>query len=150
MDLFLKWAKPLALGLCLLPLSSLAAPAEPDLSPIKEADQNILVGGCTTSYWRATSKTMEPIFVENSIDTGAVGVVRPQGRLIKMSLLSSKGNDKHLKRQFVEPHHEIMIDIDARVTKLHPETDSTEMRGVMRLTWHKKAYDIKIGGATAC
>jgi len=107
--------------------------------------------GCTTVFSRiGAPPATADIFVEDAVDTGAKGLMKIDGKLVGVKLVSQTQSDKGGLRLFKSDDGKLSIAENYVTGKSHEESDSVELSGELTITWNGASQAIKVEGGTAC
>ncbi len=128
-----------------------AAPAKPAFTIGTLADSDYSgIQGCTTVFGPAGSQPGADIFVEDASDTDGKGLMKIDGKMIGLKLVSQTQSDKGGLRQFRSADGKLSIAENYVNGTAHEDTDSVEMTGTLTVTWNGSSQSIKVEGGTAC
>ncbi len=127
------------------------APAKPAFTIGTLADSDYSgIQGCTTVFGPAGSQPGADIFVEDASDTDGKGLMKIDGKMIGLKLVSQTQSDKGGLRQFRSADGKLSIAENYVNGTAHEDTDSVEMTGTLTVTWNGSSQSIKVEGGTAC
>ena len=108
------------------------------------------IQGCTTVFGRAGGQAGADIFVEDAGDTDGKGLMKIDGKMIGLKLVSQTQSDKGGLRQFKSADGKLSVAENYVNGTAHEDTDSVEMTGNLTVTWNGSSQSIKVEGGTAC
>lgn len=127
------------------------APAKPAFTIGALADSDYSgIQGCTTVFGPAGSQPGADIFVEDAGDTDGKGLMKIDGKMIGLKLVSQTQSEKGGLRQFKSADGKLSISENYVNGTAHEDTDSVEMTGTLTVTWNGSSQSIKVEGGTAC
>ena len=126
--------------------AAITPPASFTVDLLAQNDANIQ--GCTRMLTRHGGGG--EIFVEDGVDTGAIGFIRVNGALLNVDLVSNTSTEKGGARTFADKARTITI-VETLVTgAAHEEADSVEESGTLAVTFGGATQTIQVEGGTAC
>jgi hypothetical protein len=128
-----------------------AAPAKAafTLSPLAETDYNG-IQGCMTVFGPAGAKPGADIFVEDAVDTDAKGLMKVDGQMVGVKLVSQTQSGKGGLRLFRSADGKLSVAENYVTGTSHEDSDSVELSGTLTVTWNGASQAIKVDGGTAC
>ena len=144
------------LGAC-QPKSPPSAVQKPPASPqaafsvdtLAEADYSG-IQGCMTVFDRIGAQPGASLFVEDAVDTDAKGLIKIDGQMIGVKLVSETQSGKGGLRLFRSADGKLTVAENYVTGTAHEDTDSVEMTGNLTITWKGASQSIKVEGGTAC
>ena len=157
--LAIVFAGAVVLGAC-QPKAQPAVPA-PAPKPPAPANPAFVIGtladsdysgiqGCMTVFSRAGSQPDNNLFVEDSVDTDAKGLMKIDGQMVGLKLVSQTHTSKGGLRLFRSADGKLSVAENYVTGTAHEDTDSVEMTGNLTVTWNGASQSIKVEGGTAC
>jgi len=134
--------------------ASVAAPPAPPppsftIGTLADSDYSG-IQGCTTVFGPVGAKPDNDIFVEDAGDTDGKGLMKIDGRMVGLKLVSQTQSDKGGLRQFKSADGKLSVAENYVNGTAHEDTDSVEMTGTLTVTWNGGSQSIKVEGGTAC
>ena len=127
------------------------APAKPAFAIGTLADSDYSgIQGCMTVFSRAGDPAGNNLFVEDSVDTDAKGLMKIDGQMVGLKLVSQTHSAKGGLRLFRSADGKLSIAENYITGTAHEDTDSVEMTGNLTVTWNGASQSIKVEGGTAC
>ena len=127
------------------------APAKPALAIGTLADSDYSgIQGCMTVFSRAGDPAGNNLFVEDSVDTDAKGLMKIDGQMVGLKLVSQTHTSKGGLRLFRSADGKLSVAENYVTGTAHEDTDSVEMTGNLTVTWNGASQSIKVEGGTAC
>jgi hypothetical protein len=108
------------------------------------------IQGCTTVFGPVGAKPGSDIFVEDAGDTDGKGLMKIDGKMVGLKLVSQTQSEKGGLRQFKSADGKLSVAENFVTGKAHEESDSVEMTGTLTITWNGSSQSIKVEGGTAC
>jgi hypothetical protein len=135
--------------------SAAAPPVPPPAKPVFTietlADSDYSgIQGCMTVFSRAGSQPGNNLFVEDSVDTDAKGLMKVNGTMVGVKLVSQTHTSKGGLRLFRSADGRLSVAENYITGTAHEDTDSVEMSGTLTVTWAGVSQAIKVDGGTAC
>ena len=119
------------------------------ISPLAETDYSG-IQGCTTVFRPAGTQPGSNIFVEDAVDTDAKGLMKVDGEMVGVKLVSETQSGKGGLRLFRSADGKLSVAENYITGAAHEDTDSVEMTGNLTITWKGASQSIKVEGGTAC
>ena len=127
------------------------APAKPAFAIGTLADSDYSgIQGCMTVFSRAGDPAGNNLFVEDSVDTDAKGLMKIDGQMVGLKLVSQTHTSKGGLRLFRSADGKLSVAENYITGTAHEDTDSVEMSGTLTVTWNGASQAIKVDGGTAC
>ena len=108
------------------------------------------IQGCMTVFSRAGSQPGNNLFVEDAVDTDAKGLMKIEGTMVGLKLVSQTHTSKGGLRLFRSADRKLSVAENYITGTAHEDTDSVEMSGTLTVTWNGVSQSIKVDGGTAC
>jgi hypothetical protein len=127
------------------------APVTPafTVEPLVESDYSG-IQGCATVFRRAGTAPGNNLFVEDAVDTDAKGLMRIDGTMVGVKLVSQTHTSKGGLRLFRSADGKLSVAENYLTGTAHEDTDSVEMSGTLTVTWNGASQALKVDGGTAC
>ena len=119
------------------------------IGTLAETDYNG-IQGCMTVFSPAGSQPRNNLFVEDAVDTDAKGLIKIDGAMIGVKLVSQTHTSKGGLRLFRSADRKLSVAENYITGTAHEDTDSVEMSGTLTVTWNGVSQAIKVDGGTAC
>ena len=127
--------------------ASVSAPAATFvINPLQDKDNDIM--GCQTML--SDGKSPGELFVEDGVDTGARGLLRINGYLVSVDLVSNIQTETGGTRTFADKEKTVTVVETLKTGAQHPESDSVDMSGTLTVTHNGATQTIAVTGGTAC
>ena len=127
--------------------------ALPDSAPLYQQS------GCMGSF-SPKGNTTQTVFIDDSADVNSHANIKLDGKIFVLNLVTSKVNGKvggdtngpgtHFDRWFKDKTGAVAVLAALIAGKDHPEADSTELNGVLNVTYKGTTQKIAIEGGVAC
>ena len=130
------------------PTATVPAPTDFVIDDLKEEDGNIQ--GCTTMLARVRTTAPGNVFIEDGVDTGAVGFIRIDTKLVKLTLVSATPTDRGAVRTFADPAKTVRVVETTTTGQSREESDSVDQSGTIAVTHKGATQTIAVEGGTAC
>ena len=108
------------------------------------------IQGCMTVFSRAGSQPGNNLFVEDSVDTDAKGLMKVDDTMVGLKLVSQTHTSKGGLRLFRSADGKLSVAENYITGTAHEDTDSVELSGTLTVTWAGVSQAIKVDGGTAC
>ncbi len=108
------------------------------------------IQGCMTVFSRIGAQPGASLFVEDAVDTDAKGLMKIDGQMIGVKLVSQTQSGKGGLRLFRSADGKLTVAENYITGTAHEDTDSVEMTGNLTITWKGASQSIKVEGGTAC
>ena len=127
------------------------APAKPvfTVNTLAETDYSG-IQGCTTVFGPVGVKPGADIFVEDAGDTDGKGLMKIDGRMVGLKLVSQTQSDKGGLRLFRSADGKLSVAENYINGTAHEDSDSVELSGTLTVTWNGASRSIRVEGGTAC
>jgi len=127
--------------------ASVTAPAATFvINPLQANDNDIM--GCQTML--SDGKSPGELFVEDGVEKGARGLLRINGYLVSVDLISSTQTEKGGTRTFADKDKTVTVVETVTIGEQHPESDSVDLSGNLTVTHKGVSQTIAVTGGTAC
>ncbi len=126
--------------------ASISIPNTFSLSPLQDKDNDIM--GCQTML--SDGKAPGELFVEDGVEKGARGLLRVNGYLVSVDLLTNDQTEKGGTRTFADKDKTITVVETLTTGEQHPDSDSVDMSGTLTVTYKGITQTIPVTGGTAC
>ncbi len=136
------------LAACHKPTPEEKAAAAFTVSPLQPGEGTDLTG-CITNIARAGAKPSY-ILIEDSLQGGAMGYIRLNGRLTKITMTSGGSDSIHSIRSFVDGTKSLSVVESYDIKDAVPGQTVRPLTGQLIVTWKGGTQTIAIGGARAC
>ena len=108
------------------------------------------IQGCMTVLSRTGSQPGNNLFVEDAVDTDAKGLMKIDGAMVGLKLVSQTHTSKGGLRLFRSADGKLSVAENYITGTAHEDTDSVELSGSLTVTWAGVSQAIKVEGGTAC
>jgi hypothetical protein len=127
------------------------APAKPvfTVNTLAETDYSG-IQGCTTVLGPVGVKPGADIFVEDAGDTDGKGLMKIDGRMVGLKLVSQTQSEKGGLRLFKSADGKLSVAENYVTGTAHEDSDSVELSGTLTITWNGASRAIRVEGGTAC
>jgi hypothetical protein len=119
------------------------------VSPLQSGDGADL-SGCITRAARAGTTDGSRIFIEDSLQGGATGYIRIDGRLTKLTMASGGSDSIHSVRSFVDASGGLSVVESYDIGDAVSGQTVRPLTGQLIITWKGITQTVPIGGARAC
>ncbi|MGN6365450.1 hypothetical protein [Asticcacaulis taihuensis] len=133
---------------CHKPTPEEKAAAAFTISPLQPGDGADLTG-CITKIARA-GPSPSYILIEDSLQGGAMGYIRINGRLTKITMTSGGSDSIHSVRSFVDGTNALSVVESYDIKDAAPGQTVRPLTGQLIVTWKGGTQTIAIGGARNC
>lgn len=106
--------------------------------------------GCITKIARAGTTDGSRIFIEDSLQGGANGYIRIDGKLVKITMTSGGSDSIHSVRSFIDASNRLSVVESYDIVEAKPGQSVRPLTGQLIVTWKGGTQTIAIGGARAC
>ena len=150
------------LAIAAMTLSSadaLAAAATWKIEALPESAPLYKQSGCMGSFSPKGNST-QTVFIDDSADVNSHADIKLDGKIFELNLINSKVNGKvggdtsgpgtHFDRSFKDKTGAVSVLAALIAGKDHPEADSTELAGMLSVTYKGTTQKIAIEGGVAC
>lgn len=137
------------LGACHQATPEEKAAAAFTVNPLLPSDGADLTG-CITKVARAGITDGSRILIEDSLQGGANGYIRLNGRLTKITMISGGSDSIHSVRSFVDASNRLSVVESYDIGDVKPGQTVRPLTGQLIVTWKGGTQTIAIGGARGC
>ena len=126
----------------------------PDNAPV------MAQGGCMMSLGPKGPNSFKTVFLDDGVDVKAVANIKLSGKIFVLNLVKvttsgkqgadSTGVGTHYERVFKDKSGAVAATSSLNVTAEHPDADSTEMAGLLSVTYQGTTQKIAVEGGIAC
>jgi hypothetical protein len=90
------------------------------------------------------------IFVEDAGDTDGKGLMKIDGRMVGLKLVSQTQSEKGGLRLFKSADGKLSVAENYVTGTAHEDSDSVELSGTLTITWNGASRAIRVEGGAAC
>ncbi len=139
----------IALAACHQPTPAEKAASAFAVNPLLPADGADLTG-CITRIARAGTTDGSRIFIEDSLQGGANGYVRIDGKPVKVTMSTGGSDSIHSVRSFIDASGKLSVVESYDISDKKTGQNIRPLTGQLIVTWKGGTQTIAIGGARAC
>ncbi len=139
----------IALTGCHQPTPAEKAAAAFTVSPLQAGDGADLTG-CITRIARAGITDGSRIFIEDSLQGGANGYIRINGKPVKVTMSTGGSDSIHSVRSFIDASGKLSVVESYDIGEAKAGQTIRPLTGQLIVTWKGGTQTIAIGGARAC
>ena len=139
----------IALTACHQPSPEEKAAAAFKVSPLQPGDGADLTG-CITKIARAGATDGSRIFIEDSLQGGAMGYIRLNNQPVKVTMTTGGSDSIHSIRSFIDASGQLSVVESYDIGEAKSGQNIRPLTGRLIVTWKGGTQTIPIGGARAC